>query len=82
VQRGNREIESTGAEHTGSRGTIDCVGCVSLKKSDDASVGSVGSIDSIGSISARRLLTPNESEDSIEDNSELMGGRRLLLCLE
>ena len=79
MQRGNREIESTGAEHTGSRGTIDCVGCVSLKKSDDASVGSVGSI---GSISARRLLTPNESEDSIEDNSELMGGRRLLLCLE
>lgn len=67
VQRGNREIESTGAEHTGSRGTIDCVGCVSLKKSDDASVGSIGSI---GSISARRLLTPNESEDSIEDDSE------------
>ena len=73
MQWGNREIESTGAEQYGSRGMIDCVGWVSLKKSDDASIGSVR---------ARRLLTPKESEDSIDDDSELMGGKRLLLCLE
>lgn len=56
---------------------IDCVGWVSLKKSDDASNGSVN-----GSVNARRLLTPKESEESTDDTSESMGGNKLSLCLQ